>query len=71
MKKPHSHHRKFPAGDKSAFVMGIVLTLLALLFFAWKMTERLTEEVYEKPTVVRGMSEPPRVTEAEIIKRSR
>ena len=69
MKKTQAPHRKFPVGDKSAFVTGIFLTVLALLFFGQNIVERLEEE-NQKPTAVRAASDTQRAIGTEKMKRS-
>lgn len=69
MKKTQPPHRKFPVGDKSAFVTGIFLTVLALLFFGQDIIERLAEE-NQKPTAFRAVSDTQPAIGTEKMKRS-
>lgn len=34
----------YPIGDRVAFTLGIILTLLAVSFFTWKMIDKLTQD---------------------------
>ncbi len=58
MKRAQKQARNFPSGDKAAFFLGVLLTVSALAFFIWKMSERLTEDASAKP-VPTSMQIPP------------
>lgn len=48
-------HRKYPKSDKIVFLAGILLTVLAVTLFAWRMAERLQKEADEstgQPTLL-------------------
>lgn len=36
--------RKYPKGDKSVFLAGVLLTVLTITIFSWRMAERLRKE---------------------------
>jgi hypothetical protein len=42
--KKTSRQVKYPKGDKIALSIGIILTLLALAFFIWKMSTNLSKD---------------------------
>lgn len=49
----------FPAGDRAAFAIGLVLTLLLVSFFSWRMVRNVTRDRALGPVPMSTPTPPP------------